>query len=86
MASKTYIQFYADGTSKTVMRVKKQGRKVIPEELRKVKMDFRTLEGTKRKILETAKNHNMSASSYIDLAVCLFDIGEFLSHKNCSTQ
>ncbi len=68
-----YQQYYADGTSRVLRRLKKQGAPAKPLECRKV---YKTYTMTKQSlpiILEKAKSMNMSVSAYIELAAVLYN-------------
>ena len=64
-------------------RSQKQGRKTLPAELVKVKVEGMTLPATKSRIKAEARKHNMSLSAYVDLAVSLFDLSKFPYEENC---
>jgi hypothetical protein len=76
MASNIYSRKTADGKTTMYSRKGTQGRKQLPEELRKVKFSARVSKWTKKHVQEEAKKHNMKPSAYADLALALFRIEE----------
>lgn len=74
MASNIYTRTTADGKTTTFSRKGTQGRKPLPDELRKVKFSARVSKWTKKHVEEEAKKHNMKPSFYADLALSLFSI------------
>ena len=85
MASTTYTQYYADGTSKVFKR-KKQGRNSLPTHLVKVPVTGLILPSRKAIVVETARRLGMSVSEYIEFALTFFDYMQFTSEVDCSTQ
>lgn len=86
MASNTYTQHYANGTKQLVRRSKKQGCKKKSPELVKIPLTVFVLPQTKNRLIELAKEHNMTLSAYGDLALSLFDINQFSTVEDCSIQ
>lgn len=73
MASKTFIQHHANGTSQTMRRSTKQGAPVKSDEAKKV---YRTYTMTKQclpLIAEKARLMGMSVSAYVELAAVLYN-------------
>jgi hypothetical protein len=73
MASNIYTRHTVTGKT-TYTRKGTQGRKPMPEELRKVKFSARVTKETFARVEQQAAAHNMTASAYADLALALFDI------------
>jgi len=78
MAPNIFTRKTADGNTTTYTRKGTQGRKKIPPELLKVKLSARIARQTRSRINERAALHNMTVSSYCDLALALFDIGNYV--------
>ena len=74
MASNIYTRTTADGKTTRYSRKGTQGRKPLPEDLRKVKFSARVSRWTKNHVDEEARKHNMKPSAYADLALTLFSI------------
>lgn len=81
MASNTY---FVNGTK--YRRSEKQGRKSLPSELVKIPVTIYVIPATKNKIEAKAKGANLSLSAYGEIAMTLFDIQQFSTVENCSTQ
>lgn len=74
MASNTYVQFYSDGTSKRVKRIKKQGRPKAPKELKKVPLNVTVDKSTKERVTLLAEKFGCSTSQYVDLVLSLYEV------------
>ena len=77
MASKTYTQYFADGSHKTMRRRVTQGRTPNPPELVKVQLTINVLPRKKYELVSGAKAAGMSLSSYCETALILYDYAIF---------
>lgn len=85
MASKTYIQYYVDGTKKEFLR-KKQGRHNSPKEtLRTETIILHVTKDEKEKFLEMQKSSGFS-QSFFGSIVLSAGIRQLFDSNNCSTQ
>ncbi len=85
MASKTYIQYYADGTKKKFLR-KKQGRRESPKEtLRTETIILHVTKDEKEKFLEMQRNSGFSQSLFGSIVLST-GIRQLFDSNNCSTQ
>lgn len=78
MAANTFTRKTVDGKTTMFTRKGTQGRKKTLPELLKVKLSARITKQTRNRIKEQAILHNMTVSSYCDLALALFDIGNYV--------
>ena len=86
MASKTKLQYYADGTSKIVSRKIKQGRRESPKELlRTEKLVIHLSKSEKEAFLEMQKKSGYSESFYGSIVLFL-GLKQLSESNNCSTQ
>lgn len=86
MASKTYVQYYADGTYKEFSRKNKQGRKVSPKEvLRTKKLVIHLTKLEKESFKEMQKKSGFSESFYGSIVLFL-GLRQLSESNNCSTQ
>lgn len=85
MASKTYTQYYADGTSKVFLRPVKQGRheSVLPKAIATIAIH--TTEAEKVAFRDAAKLRGMSESAFGNL-VLFVGLRQLSVTDNCSTQ
>lgn len=86
MASKTYIQYFNDGTSKKYLRMVKQGRRKLPDEvIRTEKIVIYLSKLEKERFIKMQKESGYSQSFYgsIVLSVGIMQLSE---SDNCSTQ
>jgi hypothetical protein len=73
MAKVLYIQYLADGTTKTMCHATKQGAPVKPVEIRKVYKTYMICPASLPIIKEKAKSMGLSISAYVDLAAVLYN-------------
>ena len=86
MASKTYVQYYVDGSKKTLARTKKQGRRESPKELlRTEKLVIHLSKSEKEAFLEMQKKSGYSESFYGSIVLFL-GLKQLSESNNCSTQ
>ncbi len=85
MSSKTYIQYYVDGTKKEFLR-KKQGRRESPKETLRIEtIIIHVTRHEKEKFLEMQKNSGFS-QSFFGSIVLSAGIRQLFESNNCSTQ
>lgn len=86
MASKTYVQYYVDGSKKTLARRKKQGRKPSSKQtLRTEKLVIHLSKSEKEIFLEMQKKSGFSESLYGSIVLFL-GLRQLSDSNNCSTQ
>lgn len=86
MASKTFVQYYANGTYKEFSRKIKQGRKESPKEvLRTEKLVIYLSKSEKEAFLEMQKKSGCSESFYGSIVLFL-GLKQLSESNNCSTQ
>jgi hypothetical protein len=78
MSTTTYTQHTVSGPVQ-MRRMTPQGRRALPAELVKVKVEAMILPAAKAQAQAEADKYGMSLSAYIATAVSLFDMSKFSS-------
>lgn len=84
MVSKTYTQYYSDGTNKKFLRRVKQGRKIsVRENLRTEKLVIHLTKSEKEKFLEMQRKSGYSESFYGNIILSI-GLMQLFESNNCS--
>ena len=72
MASNTFRQHYADGSSGLMRRSTKQGRTALPESMKMLRINITMSREAKKIITIKAHKMGMSFSAYVELSGILY--------------